>query len=350
MKGKKGVLLINLGTPNSQKVSDVRKYLDEFLMDGRVIDIGTFQRNLLVRGIIVPFRSPKTAKIYQEIWDKEKGSPLMYISEEQTHLLQQALGDAYRVELAMRYQNPSIAQALEKLRQAMVDSILIIPLFPQYASATTGSVIEKVMQIMRKWPTFPQISIVNQFYDNPLMIEAFADIARKQDPDSFDHVLFSFHGLPVRQLKTVEPTGAHICEEAQCRQTITNTNKCCYNAQCHATARLIAQRLAIQPTHYTVCFQSRLGKEPWVQPYTSDVLKSLAAKGVKRLLVFSPAFVADCIETLYEITVEYGLEFRHVGGEEVTLVPSLNSHPKWIEALKEMVLDRYEMTSGTSVQ
>lgn len=338
MKAKKGVLLINLGTPDSPKVPDVRRYLDEFLMDGRVIDIGVIQRNLLVRGIIVPFRSPKTAKLYNEIWDKEKGSPLLYISEEQVALLREELSDEYQIELAMRYQNPSIEQALEKLRLAMVDSIRVIPLFPQYASATTGSVIEKVMRLMSTWPTFPEISFVNQFYDNELMIEAFADNGRLKKTETFDHVLFSFHGLPIRQLKNVDNSGNHGCDAPNCCAQISSTNKFCYVAQCHATARLIAEKLHIAPEKYTVCFQSRLGKEPWVQPYTSDALEKLAHEGAKRLLVFSPAFVADCIETLYEITVEYGQEFKKLGGEHVELVPSLNTHPKWIEALKQMVL------------
>lgn len=337
MKVKKGVLLINLGTPDSPKVSDVRKYLDEFLMDGRVIDVGVIQRNLLVRGAIVPFRSPKTAKLYSEIWDANTGSPLLHISEVQTALLKEELGDGYQVELAMRYQKPSIEDALERLRKAMVDSIIIIPLFPQYASASTGSVIEKIMDLMRKWHFFPQISIVNQFYDNKLMIEAFAENAARKSPNTFDHVLFSFHGLPERQMKAVNTSGEHRCEASTCKQEINLDNKYCYVAQCYETAKRIATRLNLNEGKYTVCFQSRLGKEPWIQPYTSDVLAELAKKDIKRLLVLCPAFVADCLETLYEVTVEYGEEFKKLGGEHVELVPSLNDHPKWIEALKQMV-------------
>lgn len=338
MKQKKGVLLVNLGTPDSPKVPDVRKYLDEFLMDGRVIDIGTIQRNLLVRGAIVPFRSPKTAKLYKEIWDQKTGSPLLHISEIQTELLRKELGSDYQVELAMRYQKPSIEEALQRLKIAMVDSIQVIPLFPQYASASTGSVIEKIMKLMAQWHTFPRVSFVNQFYDNPLMIEAFADNAREKQPEEYDHVLFSFHGLPVRQLKAVDNTGNHECAAASCATQITASNKFCYSAQCHETARLIASSLHLPSAKYTVCFQSRLGKDPWVQPYTSDVLVDLANKGVKRLLVLCPAFVADCLETLYEVTEEYGQEFKKLGGEHVELVPSLNDHPKWIESLKQMVL------------
>lgn len=330
--GKKGVLLVNLGTPDSPEVKDVRKYLDEFLMDERVIDIPALNRTLLVKGIIVPFRSPKTAKLYKEIWD-EKGSPLLYFSEVQLALVKEALGDDYHVELAMRYQNPSIESALAKMKAAQVESIRVLPLFPQYASASTGSVIQKVMEIIGKWPTIPPVSFVNSFHDNQLMIEAFADNAQKYQPETYDQVLFSFHGLPERQLIKCDDSGSHCLKTPDCCSQLTDVNKFCYSAQCHDTARLIARELNITEDKYSVCFQSRLGKEPWVQPYTSDVLKDLAEKGKKRLLVFCPAFVADCLETLYEVTMEYGDDFKKMGGEEVQLVASLNDHPKWIEAM-----------------
>lgn len=334
--GKKGILLVNLGTPDSPEVSDVRTYLDEFLMDERVIDINAFQRTLLVKGIIVPFRSPKTSKLYKEIWD-ENGSPLLYYSKIQAAMLQEKLGDEYQVELAMRYQNPSIASGLDRLKAGLVESIQVIPLFPQYASASTGSVIQKVMELVSKWQTVPPISFINSFHDNELMIDTFAENAQKYQPESYDQILFSFHGLPERQLKKCDHTGQHCLKKDDCCSTLTDVNKFCYSAQCHDTARLIAKRLNIPAEKYSVCFQSRLGKEPWVQPYTSDVLKELAEKGKKRLLVFCPAFVADCLETLYEVSVEYHEEFRALGGEEVQLVASLNDDPKFIEALVEMV-------------
>ncbi|MBC8985909.1 ferrochelatase [Pedobacter sp. N36a] len=334
--GKKGILLVNLGTPDSPEVSDVRTYLDEFLMDERVIDISAFQRTLLVKGIIVPFRSPKTSKLYKEIWD-ENGSPLLYYSKIQAAMLQEKLGDEYQVELAMRYQNPSIASGLDRLKAGLVESIQVIPLFPQYASASTGSVIQKVMELVSRWQTVPPISFINSFHDNELMIDTFAENAQKYQPESYDQILFSFHGLPERQLKKCDHTGQHCLKKENCCSTLTDVNKFCYSAQCHDTARLIAKRLNISAEKYSVCFQSRLGKDPWVQPYTSDVLKELAEKGKKRLLVFCPAFVADCLETLYEVSVEYHEEFRALGGEEVQLVASLNDDPKFIEALVEMV-------------
>lgn len=334
--GKRGVLLVNLGTPDSPEVGDVRKYLDQFLMDERVIDVNAFKRSLLVKGIIVPFRSPKTSKLYKEIWN-ENGSPLLYYSKIQAQKVQERLGEEYHVELAMRYQNPSILSALEKMKAGLVESIQVIPMFPQYASASSGSVMQLVMEYLSKWPTIPPVTFINSFHDNALMISVFAENARKHQPEMYDHVLFSFHGLPERQLLKCDHTGHHCLKKDDCCATLNDTNKFCYSAQGHDTARLIAKELNIKREDYTVCFQSRLGKEPWVQPYTTDVLKKLAAEGKKRLLVFSPAFVADCLETLYEITVEYHEEFRAMGGEHVQLVESLNDHPKFIDAIVGMV-------------
>ncbi len=333
---KKGILLVNLGTPDSPATADVKKYLDQFLMDERVIDIPKLNRTLLVKGIIVPFRSPKTAKLYKEIWN-ENGSPLLYYSKLQAKMLQERLGDDYHVELAMRYQSPSIASALANLKAGLVESIQVIPMFPQYASASTGSVMQLVMELVSKWPTVPPISFVNSFHNNELMIKVFAENAKKHHVESYDHVLFSFHGLPERQLLKCDHTGSYCLKSSDCCQTLNDTNKFCYSAQGHDTARLIAEELNLAKDKYTVCFQSRLGKEPWVQPYTTDVLKKLAGEGKKRLLVFSPAFVADCLETLYEITVEYHEEFRELGGEHVQLVESLNDSPVFIEALAGMI-------------
>lgn len=332
--GKKGVLLVNLGTPDSPSTADVRKYLDEFLTDGRVIDVNPVWRNILVKGIIVPFRGPKSAKLYKEIWSDESGSPLLYYSIRQLELLRERLGDGYQVELAMRYQSPSIESALKKLQEGNVESIRVIPLFPHYASASSGSVLQKVMELVSRWQTIPNISMINSFHDNELMIETFAANGKKHQPELYDHVLFSFHGLPERQLVKADPTGSHCLKKENCCASLTDANKFCYSAQCYDTARLIADRLNLAKENYTVCFQSRLGKDPWVKPYTSEVIKKLAAEGKKRLLVFCPAFVADCLETIYEVTVEYNEEFKAEGGEKVQLVESLNDHPLWIEALE----------------
>ena len=335
---KKGVLLVQLGTPDAPTTADVRRYLTEFLMDGRVMDIPTLGRNLLVKGVIVPKRAAQSAATYATIWDEVNGSPLMYYSVLQQKMLQQELGEEYHVELAMRYQNPSIESALGKMEGMLLESIKVIPLFPQYASATSGSVIDKVMEIMRSWQYIPQVSFVNSFCEDNLMIETFAEHGQRHDIPSFDHILFSYHGLPVRQLGKVDPTGDLKCPDTGCEVCKKQTNPFCYVSQCYATTRAIVQKLNIPEDKYTVCFQSRLGKTPWIQPYTSDSLHDLANKGVKRLLVFSPAFVADCIETLDEIQVEYAEEFKELGGEEVVMVESLNDDPKWIQSLKRLVL------------
>jgi ferrochelatase len=341
---KQGVLLVNLGTPDSPSVPDVRKYLDEFLMDERVIDINPINRTLLVKGIIVPFRGPKSAKVYKELWT-ENGSPLLFYGLRTKELLQEKLGSGYVVELAMRYQSPSIESALDSLKKRQVGSIRVVPLFPQYASASTGSVIQKVMELVGKWQTIPDISFVNSFHDNEKMIEVFAENGLKYQPEAFDHVLFSFHGLPERQLTKADHSGKYCLQVPDCCSRLNDANRFCYSAQSHDTARLIAEKMNLARDKYTVCFQSRLGNSPWKKPYTIEVLEELAKRGAKRLLVFSPAFVADCLETNIEIAREYHDDFRNWGGEKVQLVESLNDHPKWIEALADIVLDTERSTA-----
>jgi ferrochelatase len=336
--GKKGILLVNLGTPDSPSTPDVRKYLTEFLMDERVIDIHPVMRTLLVKGIIVPFRSPKSAKLYQKIWDDKLGSPLMFFSKMQQKLLQKRLGAAYQVELAMRYQSPSVEQALDALRSSGIDSIRVIPLFPQYASATTGSVYQKIMTTISKWPVIPELSFVDYFYNNELMIEAFANNGIACKLQSYDHVLFSFHGVPLRHLRNAGCSLNHEHGENQCSENLTGSNKFCYTAQCYRTAQLIAGRLGLPRNKYSVSFQSRLGNDPWIQPYTSQTITELALAGKKRVLVFCPAFVSDCLETIYEIGIEGQETFSKAGGELLQLVPSLNDSPTWIEALADLAL------------
>ncbi len=335
--GKKGVLLVNLGTPDDPSRGAVYKYLKQFLLDKRVIDINPITRNLLVRGIIAPFRSADSAKLYKMLWTEE-GSPIKSYGYKLKDSVQALLGDDYVVELAMRYQSPALEPAIMKLlKDDKVDDITVLPLFPHYASASTGSVLEEVMRIIGKQLTIPTIKFINSFPDNSGMIEVFAENAAKLGVDNYDHVLFSFHGLPQRQLVKSDISGSHCQNKKDCCQTICDDNKFCYSAQCHLTAREIAKKLDIADSKYTVCFQSRLGKDPWVQPYTTDILKQKAEEGVKSLLVFSPAFVADCLETTVEISIEYHDEFLEMGGEKLDLVPSLNDHPTWIKAVADMV-------------
>lgn len=335
--GKKGILLVNLGTPDSPEKSDVKKYLDQFLMDDRVIDINPIGRNFLVRGIIIPKRASNSSNIYKEIWT-EKGSPLMVYGESLRNQLAEKLGEDYHVELAMRYQNPSLENALKKLQKLNLDSITVVPLFPQYASATTGSIHQLVMEVVSQWQIIPPLKFINNYCDHPGMAKIFADNARKHlQSENWDHILFSYHGVPQRQMKKADISKQHCLVVEDCCKTYQESNKFCYTAQCYQTTKAIAAELGLSEDEYTLCFQSRLGKEPWMQPYTSTVLEDLAKKGVKRILVLIPAFVADCIETIYEIGVEYQEEFVHFGGEKVQMVESLNDNPAWVEVLEEII-------------
>lgn len=331
--------MVNLGTPVSPAVRDVRKYLAEFLMDKRVIGIHPLWRFLLVHGIIVPFRGPRSARLYRNIWNHRTGSPLLHFSNLQQQLLKLELGDDYLVELGMRYQYPSIELALNKLKAAGADSITVIPLFPQYASATTGSVIAEVMRVMRRWPNILPLSIKGAFYGHPLFINAFTEKARQYCRTSYDHVLFSFHGLPEKQLRSCDPSGTHCLRCKNCCAVLGAKNRNCYAAQCHETARLIALALQLNTSDYSVCFQSRLGKQEWLKPYTSGTIRQLAAMGTKRLLVICPAFVADCLETLHEIGVEYRDEFIAAGGAHLQLVESLNESLVFTRMLRALATD-----------
>lgn len=337
MEKKVGVLLVNLGTPNSTSTPDVRKYLREFLSDKRVIDIPAVPRWLLVNMIIAPFRAPKSAAEYRNLFD-ERGSPLKYYTEDITALLQTALGYKYMVEFAMRYQEPSLPDVLKKMKDAKVSSIHVIPLFPQYASATTGSVIDRVMEIVKEWQIIPQMKFTSQFLEHELFIETIADQGMPfMQNESYDHFLFSYHGLPERQIR--KGSTGNYCKLGTCCRVLNESNRYCYRAQCFETTRLIAKKLNIPKEKYTVCFQSRLGKDPWVQPYTEDTLYKLAEEGVKKVLAFSPAFVSDCLETTIEVGETYQEDFIHAGGEKWDLVPSLNAEPKWVECLKQLVLE-----------
>lgn len=341
MNSKIGILLIQLGTPDSPSVKDVRKYLREFLNDPRVIDISAIPRFLLVNLIIAPFRAPKSAKIYEKLWTENNlpagrhGSPLLFYSESIKEKLQSELRNDFKVELAMRYQNPSMESVLGKMKKENYSKIIIFPLFPQYASATTGSAVEKTMRIINKWWVIPEIKTINEFYDDEDFLNAFYERGKKYNLNDYDHVLFSYHGLPERQINKVHPE--RNCETCDCSQNFKVDYKYCYNAECYQTTRLLAEKLNIPSEKYTVCFQSRLD-EKWLRPFTDKTIIELAKKGVKKILVFSPAFVADCLETTIEIGDEYQKLFEENGGEKVQLVESLNDSELWVNALKKIVL------------
>jgi len=314
---KTGVLLINLGTPRSPTPKDVYRYLIQFLTDKRVIDFSWLKRQCLVRGMIVPMRYRQSAGAYKKIW-MDEGSPLLVYGEKVKQALQNSLEEC-RVELAMRYQQPSIEKGLERLMKDNPEHLIFVPLFPQYASSTTGSVHEEIMKQMSRYTVIPKMSFISEYASHSGMIEAFCARTREHNFMEYDHLLFSFHGLPERQVNR-------------------DLNKpLCYRSQCYATMDAIVSHLKIPPTMYSISFQSRLGKEPWLKPYTNETLLKLAQSGKKRVLVICPSFVCDCLETTYEISTEYANEFLHAGGEKLQLVTGLNDHPAWIDALKHIV-------------
>ncbi|MBX3164079.1 MAG: ferrochelatase [Bacteroidetes bacterium] len=334
---KEAVLLINLGTPDSPAPAKVGKYLSEFLNDKRVIDISAIGRFFLVNMIIVPTRKFNSAKLYKNVWT-EKGSPLMEHSMALKEKLQQHLGSNYIVEMAMRYQQPSIKNVLENLRKQRPKKIHILPLYPQYASSSTGTAIEEVMQQIKSWEAFPDINIISSFYKHPKYLEALLDMAKNYRIEDYDHVLFSYHGLPERQiLKASAHYGGNTCQMGACCNSMTKNNQFCYRANCFETTRQLVKALHIPETKYTNAFQSRLN-DKWLKPFSDKVIEDLAKNGAKKVLVFSPAFVADCLETIYEIGTEYNEIFKHHGGEKITLVESLNANEVWVKAVKEIVL------------
>ena len=339
MKKKVGVLLINLGTPDSPKVSDVRTYLTEFLNDPRVIDIPWLARKILVNLIIVPFRAPKSAKIYKALFEKYNGeSPLLTYG----NILREKLGDRLAdanvtVELAMRYQNPGLDEVCARMEKANYDEVIVFPLFPQYASSSTGSALEKALRLIRNWYVIPELKVISQYFDNEGYIDTIVDRASKYDLSAYDHILFSYHGLPVRQVDKVYEDRK--CDNHDCDKELNDENRWCYKATSYATTRMIAAKLGITEEDYTVCFQSRLDKN-WLEPFSDKVVEEWAKKGAKKLLVFSPAFVADCLETSIEIGEEYQGIFEKFGGKEIQLVESLNDHPHWIETCEKMIRER----------
>ena len=329
-----GILIVNLGTPNSQSKEDVGIYLREFLMDGRVIDIPFWKRWLLVNLIIVPFRAPKVSKEYEKLW-LEDGSPLFVYGKELVAKLKYYFSEEVTVELAMRYQNPSIESGLKKLREAQVDEIIIFPLFPQYASATTGSVAEKVMKIVSKWNVIPNIKFINSYHDNDQYIQNFADkIQKDRDQYQPDHILFSYHGIPERHLDNMNEAKISWCSHTSDKCVRCQTKKrYCYRSACFETSELIIQKLGLSADQYTTSFQSRLGKDPWIKPYTDATVEELAKKGTKKLLVVSPSFVADCLETTVEIGELYRDLFKEKGGTDFHFTESLNADDEWIKTV-----------------
>jgi protoporphyrin/coproporphyrin ferrochelatase len=337
MAERQGLLVVNLGTPDAPETGAVRRYLREFLSDPRVLDIPAIARWALLELVILPTRPARSAEAYRKVW-MDAGSPLLVYSRALVSRLAEELGPHWAVELGMRYGQPSLESALGRLSSQGVRTITLLPLYPQYASSSTGSTLERVYELAgREWNA-PALRVVPSFFDQPAFLDAWVEVARPAIAEArADHVLFSFHGLPERQIRKSDASGLHCLQSPSCCDVQVAENRWCYRAQCVATARAMAERLGVTAEGMTVGFQSRLGRTPWLKPYTDLLLGELVQKGVRRLAVVCPAFVADCLETLEEIGIRARADFLGAGGEALTLVPSLNAHPTWVRALAQLV-------------
>ena len=330
---RKGVLLLNLGTPDQCDQRSVSRYLREFLLDPRVIDLPFYIRWPLVNFFIIPFRCQKTTAAYQKVWDIE--SPLLKHSNNLVTDLSQILPD-YEIALGMRYGQPNIQSALQQLKYC--EQVAIIPLFPQYSSAATGSALEKTLQAISQQWNIPSIKIKTDFYNDAEFISAYAEIIKTHLIDKkIDLLLFSYHGLPERHIDKSECVST--CDRTHACPAMDARNRFCYRAQCYATSRSLAEALQLQPQQYQVAFQSRLGRTPWIKPYTDLQLPQFISQGIKNIAIVCPSFVADCLETLEEINIRAREQWMSLGGESFTFIPCLNNHPAWVKGLGEMIAD-----------
>ncbi len=333
MTTKPGVLLLNLGSPASTEVGDVRTYLREFLMDGRVLDAPKPVRWLVVNGFILPFRPKNSAAAYQRVWT-EQGSPLIVTSEKVRKLLDE--GDC-PVFLAMNYGEPSIAGEIQRIKDNGITDLFLMPQYPHYAMSSYETVVVKTKQALRE--TAPEIrtKLLQPFYQDADYLGALETVIRPYLEKRPDLILFSFHGIPERHLRKSDPSHAHCLASSDCCENCHPAHATCYRHQCYTTAHKTAARLGLSREQYQISFQSRLGRDPWLTPYTDKTLEELPGKGVKRLLVLCPAFVTDCLETLEEISMEGKESFLEAGGEFFEQIPCLNDHPAWIEVLRKRI-------------
>ena len=329
---QRAILLLNLGSPDSTSVPDVKRYLREFLGDERVIDRpgSAFLRSVLVNGIIIPFRAKNSAHAYSTIWTAA-GSPLIVTSKLAHAALQKRLGAP--VDLAMNYGNPSIPDALRRLVAAGVDELLLFPQYPHYAMSSWETVVVKVRRVAAELAPTLKVACVQPFYAEPDYIDALVASARPYLAQPHDHLLFSYHSIPQRHLTKADSSKAHCLVAPDCCNTCSPAHATCYKAQITRTTQLFAQRAGLDPARWSIAFQSRIAGEPWLTPYTDFELKRLAGEGRKRMLVMTPAFVTDCLETLEEIRVRGAEEFEEAGGESFTAIPCLNDHPAYIDFL-----------------
>ncbi len=329
---KRGIILLNLGSPDSTEVKDVRKYLMEFLMDKRVIDYPYILRLMLVGGIIAPLRAPKSAEAYKTVWTKD-GSPLVVMTNQLRNALEPLLHEP--VEVAMRYRKPTMEHAYEKLLERMpdIEEVIAIPLYPHYAMSSYETAIEHAKEVYKKKGYSFKLSFIKPFYDDANYIHALTESIRPNLHQDYDQILFSYHGLPQRHMSKADPTHLHCMKVENCCEVDSVAHKTCYRHQCWTTTQLIIKNLGIPPEKVGFSFQSRLGREEWLKPYTAIRLEELPKEGVKKLLIVCPAFVSDCLETLEEIAEEGKHSFLEAGGESFTMIPCLNLHPLWVQSL-----------------
>ncbi|MGB5291361.1 MAG: ferrochelatase [Lysobacterales bacterium] len=331
--GNRAVLLTNLGSPDSTDVSDVRKYLNQFLMDPYVIQLPWVLRRLIVSLFVLPSRPKDSAHAYQSIW-WEEGSPLVVLSQRLLAAVKK--NTDVPVAIAMRYGSPSIeSQLLELAKQDGIEEILLVPLYPHYADSTIKTTIEEAKSVIARHKLDVKLIVIQPFYQEPAYIDALvASTAPWLDAEGgFDHILFSYHGLPESHLTKADPTGSHCLKSDDCCQVASPAHATCYRHQVLRTTELFVEKAGLKPEQYSVAFQSRLGRAKWLEPSTVDTLEKLAQQGVKNLLVMCPAFVTDCLETLEEIALQGEEEFKQAGGESLTLIPCLNDHEQWVAVI-----------------
>jgi protoporphyrin/coproporphyrin ferrochelatase len=335
---KRGIILMNLGSPDSTEVKDVKRYLDEFLMDKRVIDYPYLLRLLLVKGIIVPFRAPKSAHAYKSIWTKE-GSPLIVLTKQLQQALAQRLSDP--VFVSMRYGNPTPAAAYNELlkQSADLEEVVLMPLYPHYAMSSYETAVEYMKEVHQKNGYRFRLTTIKPYYDNVDYIHALSESIRPYLQRGYDKVLFSYHGVPERHILKGDITGNHCLQSPDCCQKSSAAHEFCYRHQCFRTTELVTTALQIPQSKFELSFQSRLGRDKWLTPFTAARLRDLPNEGIKNLLVACPAFVSDCLETLEEIAEQGRETFLHAGGESFTMIPCLNIHPLWVNTIAKWITE-----------
>lgn len=331
---KRGIILMNLGSPDSPSTPDVKKYLDEFLMDGRVIDYPYIFRLLLVKGIITPFRAAKSAEAYESIWTKE-GSPLVHITQQVREKLEPLIGAP--VEIAMRYGAPDMKTAYDRMaaRTPGVEEVVLLPLYPHYAMSSYETAVAHAENVYKKGRYKFKTSVIPPFYDNPDYIDALTSSIRPYIKNDGAHLLFSYHSIPERHIHKSDPTHSHCLQSGDCCSQPSEAHRYCYRHQCYVTTQLVVDQLGLTKDQYSVSFQSKLGRSAWLTPATTARMEQMPGEGIKKLMVVCPSFVSDCLETLEEVAIREKENFLEAGGESYEFIPCMNVQQKWVQTIKK---------------